>query len=195
MKILLVTVSYWPNADGEALSERRLVQGLIGKEKNIQLIIRSMPKILEHHPDVKLLIVGDGPYSEELKELAEATGVRQNIVFAGMLDRAKTLACFKTSDIFCFASLTDTQGLVLNEAAIVSKPIVFLDPEISPLAEDKVTGILAKNSVTSFAAACNRLIDDKDLAADYGKKAKSIAMTITIDKQAKKLLKIYSDIV
>lgn len=172
-----------------------LFVGRLGKEKNIQLIIRSMPKILESSPGAKLLIVGDGPYSEELKELAEATGVRQNIVFTGMLNRAKTFACFIASDIFCFASLTDTQGLVLNEAAIVSKPIVFLDPEISPLAEDKVTGILAKNSVTSFAAACNRLIDDKDLAADYGKKAKSIAMTITIDKQAKKLLKIYSDIV
>lgn len=172
-----------------------LFVGRLGKEKNIQLIIRSMPKILESSPGAKLLIVGDGPYSEELKELAEATGVRQNIVFTGMLNRAKTFACFIASDIFCFASLTDTQGLVLNEAAIVSKPIVFLDPEISPLAEDKVTGILAKNSVSSFTTACNRLIDDKDLAADYGKKAKSIAMTITIDKQAKKLLKIYSDIV
>ena len=172
-----------------------LFVGRLGKEKNIQLIIRSMPKILEHQPDTKLVIVGDGPYSEELKELAESVGVRQNIVFTGMLDRAKTFACFKASDIFCFASLTDTQGLVLNEAAIVSKPIVFLDPEISPLAEDKVTGILAKNTTTSFATACNRLIGNKNLAADYGKKAKNIAMTITIDKQAKKLLKIYSDII
>ncbi len=182
---------YQIDSDGPLL----LFVGRLGKEKNIQLIIRSMPKILESSPGAKLLIVGDGPYSEELKELAEATGVRQNIVFTGMLNRAKTFACFKTSDIFCFASLTDTQGLVLNEAAIVSKPIVFLDPEISPLAEDKVTGILAKNSVSSFAAACIKLIGNKDLATDYGKKAKSIAMTITIDKQAKKLLKIYSDIV
>jgi len=172
-----------------------LFVGRLGKEKNIQLIIRSMPKILEHHPDTKLLIVGDGPYSEELKELAESVGVRQNIVFTGMLDRAKTFACFKASDIFCFASLTDTQGLVLNEAAIVSKPIVFLDPEISPLAEDKVTGILAKNTTTSFATACNKLLNDKNKATAYGKKAKQIAMTITIDKQAKKLLKIYSDII
>ena len=172
-----------------------LFVGRLGKEKNIQLIIRSMPKILESNPSAKLLIVGDGPYGEELKELAETTGAKQNIVFAGMLDRAKTFACFKTSDIFCFASLTDTQGLVLNEAAIVSKPIVFLDSEISPLTKDKATGILSKNSVSSFTAACNKLIDNKDLAATYGKKAKSIAMTITIDKQAKKLLKIYSDIV
>jgi len=172
-----------------------LFVGRLGKEKNIQLIIRSMPKILEHHPDTKLLIVGDGPYSEELKELAESVGVRQNIVFTGMLDRAKTFACFKASNVFCFASLTDTQGLVLNEAAIVSKPIVFLDPEISPLAEDKVTGILAKNTTTSFAAACNKLLNDKNKATAYGKKAKQIAMTITIDKQAKKLLKIYSDII
>ena len=172
-----------------------LFVGRLGKEKNVQLIIRSMPKILERSPSTKLLIVGDGPYAQELRELAESSGASPSIIFTGMLDRARTLACFKAGDIFCFASLTDTQGLVLNEAAAVAKPMVFVDPAISALATDKVTGILANASVSSFSSACIKLINNKALAETYGKKAKSLALTMTIAKQAKKLLKIYLDIV
>jgi glycosyltransferase involved in cell wall biosynthesis len=171
-----------------------LFVGRLGKEKNIQLIIKSMPKIISKSPDAKLLIVGDGPYYEELKELTTKLGLDENVIFAGMLDRPKTFACFKSSDIFCFASLTDTQGLVLNEAAIESKPIVFLDGEISPLAQDKETGIKTGNSTTSFSNACLELIKNSDLAKKYGGKAKKLAMSITIEKQSKKLLEIYKNI-
>jgi glycosyltransferase involved in cell wall biosynthesis len=111
-----------------------------------------------------------------------------------MLDRADTFACFKSADIFCFASTTDTQGLVLNEAAIESRPIVFLDDEISPLAEDKKTGIKALNNTKSFSEACLELIKNTELSKRYGKNAKKMAMKITIEKQSKKLIEIYKNI-
>lgn len=172
-----------------------LFVGRLGVEKNIQLIIKSMPRILAENPDAVLLIVGDGPYAEDLRQLASSLGVEKNIKFAGMQKRDVAFASFAGSDIFCFASLTDTQGLVLNEAGIKSKPIVFVDEGISPLAQDGVTGIKTKNTAASFAKACNKLINDKDLAEKYGKKANQIAHTITIQKQAEKLLKIYKELV
>jgi glycosyltransferase involved in cell wall biosynthesis len=171
-----------------------LFVGRLGKEKNIQLIIKSMPKILEKSPSTNLLIVGDGPYAEELHELVDALKIKKNVHFTGMLDRAETFATFKEADIFCFASTTDTQGLVLNEAAIESKPIVFLDDEISPLAEDGKTGIKTLNTTKSFSSACLKLIDDPELAKKYGQQAKKLAMGITIEKQSKKLLDIYKKI-
>lgn len=172
-----------------------LFVGRLGKEKNIQLIIKSMTKILAQNPKAQLLIVGEGPYSDELKSLVKELRLTKNVHFSGVLDRNKTFACFKAADVFCFASTTDTQGLVLNEAAIESKPIVFLDSEISPLAQDKKTGIQAKNNPTSFANACLKLISDKELANKYGSKAKDLALEISIEKQSKKLLKIYQEII
>lgn len=171
-----------------------LFVGRLGKEKNIQLIIKSMPKILAQNPNTRLLIVGDGPYAEELKTLAKELRLSKNITFAGLFDRAKTFASFKAADIFCFASMTDTQGLVLNESAIESKPVVFLDHEISPLAQDGKTGIQAKNTTTSFANACLKLINNKDLAKKYGENAKKLALDISIEKQSKKLVNIYKEI-
>lgn len=43
----------------------------VSYEKNIQALLANMPKILSNNPKVKLLIVGDGPYLEELKEQAQ----------------------------------------------------------------------------------------------------------------------------
>lgn len=172
-----------------------LFVGRLGQEKNIQLLLRSMPKILARHPEANLLIVGDGPYANDLHELAEELGIASKTFFTGMLDRPKTFACFKAADIFCFASITDTQGLVLNEAAIEAKPIVFIDDQISPIVRNGVSGIKAKNSTTSFAAACNKLIENPKLAKQYGLNAQKLAKNITIDKQAKKLLELYKTLV
>lgn len=171
-----------------------LFVGRLGVEKNIQLIIKSMPKVLTKNPDAVLLIVGDGPYADELRELASSLGVEKSIKFVGMQGRDVTFASFEACDIFCFASTTDTQGLVLNEAAIKSKPIVFVDEGISPLAEDGVTGIRAGNSIASFSTACNELINNTQLANKYGENANRIAHTITIQKQAVKLLDIYKQL-
>ncbi len=171
-----------------------LFVGRLGMEKNIQLIIKSMPKIISKQPDTKLLIVGDGPYYSELKEMSDKLMLNDSVIFAGMLDRPKTFACFKSGDIFCFASMTDTQGLVLSEAAIESKPIVFLDSEISSLAEDGMTGIKADNTPTSFSSACLKLIREPELAKIYGVNAKKLAMKMTIEKQTRKLIEIYKKI-
>ncbi len=171
-----------------------LFVGRLGQEKNIQLVLRAMPKILDKNPGTNLLIVGDGPYAPELRELAKEIGIGTNVYFTGMLDRPKTFACFRAADVFCFASTTDTQGLVLNEAAIEGKPIVYIDGEISPIVKDGVSAIQAKNTTTSFAAACNKLISNPKLATKLGKNAKKFAKNITIDKQAEKLLNLYNSL-
>ena len=171
-----------------------LFVGRLGKEKNIQLIIKSMPKIIDKNPNAKLMVVGDGPYSGDLKGLASELNLTENIIFTGMLDRDKTFACFKAADIFCFASMTDTQGLVLNEAAIERKPIIFIDADISPLAKDKITGIQAKNTIRSFSESCTKLINSPVLARKYGQTAHKLAMSMTIEKQTKKLVALYSQL-
>lgn len=168
-----------------------LFVGRLGEEKNIQLILRSLPKILDKNPDTNLLIVGDGPYGHELHELTKELDVEKNVFFTGMLDRPKTLACFRSADLFCFASTTDTQGLVLNEAATAGKPIVYLDEEISPILENGISALRAKNSTTSFATNCNKLISNPIFAKKLGNNAKKLAKQITIQKQTKKLLDLY----
>ena len=172
-----------------------LFVGRLGQEKNIQLAIKSMPKILDKNPGTKLMIVGDGPYMDNLKILTNQLNLSDVVIFTGMLNRLETINCFRSCDIFCFPSKTDTQGLVINEAGLEGKPIVFTDDEISPVAVDGMSGIKADNTIKSFSSACVKLINDNEKRKAYGKKAKSLANKITINKQTEKLLKIYNNLV
>lgn len=172
-----------------------LFVGRLGEEKNIQLILRAMLQILENHPETQLLLVGDGPYREDLEQLSEELDLRGNINFTGMLSRGDTFNCFKTADMFVFPSTTDTQGLVINEAGFEAKPIVYIDDMISPITINGVTGIKSHNTARSLAQAITKLIEKPELRRKYGQAARTEAKKITIAKQAHKLIQLYKSVI
>ncbi len=171
-----------------------LFVGRLGEEKNIQQILRAMPHVLDKHPGAHLLIVGDGPYAEELKAETHNLGLEQSVHFTGLLDRAETFSCFSQADLFVFPSTTDTQGLVITEAAIKSKPIVFVDDEISPVTIDHETGLQADGTTRGLTKAIIHLLDKPTMREKYGAAAREEAMKITIAKQAEKLHKFYQSV-
>lgn len=171
-----------------------LYVGRLGEEKNIQRIIKALPYIIEKRPNTQLMIVGDGPYAAELADLAEQMGLKNHVIFTGMLDRPRTFACFKSADVFVFASTTDTQGLVINEAGLAGKPIVFVDDQISPVTIDGKTGIKAPSTARGIATAVNKLLANPKLMAQYGQAAQTAAKTITIAKQTQKLVDLYKSL-
>lgn len=81
----------------------------------------------------------------------------------------------------------------MNEAAYTSLPLIFADPAISQIAEDKVTGILAKPNGEAFAKAVQQLMSSPTLTKKYGTAAHQRALTLTIDHQAKALEDIYQN--
>ncbi|MBI2798314.1 glycosyltransferase [Candidatus Saccharibacteria bacterium] len=172
-----------------------LFVGRLGEEKNIQLLLRAFAHNVKAMPQSRLLIVGDGPYYGQLESLSEDLGIDQLTTFTGSLGRAETFACFRAANVFAFPSLTDTQGLVINEAAYSKKPIVFCDPEISPLTIDGKTGLLAKATVHDLANKIGKLIHNPELAIKFGEQAHTEAKKITMSQQAKKLEHIYAQLI
>jgi glycosyltransferase involved in cell wall biosynthesis len=72
-----------------------------------------------------LIVAGEGPDSDRLRQRATVLGLDDNVRFVGNLDRrTRLLDCYKAGDVFVFASPTETQGLVLIEAMSLGVPIV-----------------------------------------------------------------------
>ncbi|MBP2100684.1 glycosyltransferase family 4 protein [Enterococcus rivorum] len=88
----------------------------ISYEKNIQAIINGLPEIVEKYPNAHLLIVGDGPYVEKLKDLALELGVQNHIQFVGEIPNDQVAIYYKAADYFVSASTSETQGLTYTEA-------------------------------------------------------------------------------
>jgi 1,2-diacylglycerol 3-alpha-glucosyltransferase len=173
-----------------------LFVGRLGKEKNVELILNSMPAILEQVPDAKALIVGEHtPGRGQLEELAAKLGIAGRVSFTGHIDHQELGAIYHQATLFAFPSLTDTQGLVLNEAAHAGLPIVMVDPLITEVVEDGKNGLVTAPNKREFAAAIIKILQDEPLRLSMSSTSRKLAAQHTAGKQAAKLLRLYQDVI
>jgi glycosyltransferase involved in cell wall biosynthesis len=168
-----------------------LYVGRIAKEKNIDVLFTAMQILKRRKANVRLRLVGPGPYLARMRQKVRENKLQSHITLAGGLPRKAALATYGESDIFVFPSLTDTQALVLNEAAFCGLPLLFSDPDISALALNGVTGRFVEPTGEAYADAIEELSQKKALQKQYGKAAQAAAQSIIIDQQATKLVTIY----
>lgn len=95
-----------------------LYVGRISVEKNIQILIN----IFKDRDDLRLILVGDGPYREEMQKRLPSA------VFTGpVYDREKLAQIYSSCDFFLFPSETETFGQVITEALSSGLPVVVSD--------------------------------------------------------------------
>ncbi|MDP0498603.1 MAG: glycosyltransferase family 1 protein [Verrucomicrobiota bacterium JB022] len=87
-----------------------LYVGRVASEKNLPLTIQAWLAMRETRPDLKLVVVGDGP---ERGKLAQE---HPEIVFAGMREGEDLASHYASGDVFLFGSVTETFGNVVTEA-------------------------------------------------------------------------------
>jgi len=172
-----------------------LYVGRITQEKNLDLLIDSFKYVVRKNRHAKLILVGAGIYEEQLQERALKNGIAGRIVFAGRLPRENLGAVYETADVFVFPSLTDTQGLVVNEAAAAGLPSVLCDPEISEVFVPGKTGLLAASRPKAFAQAVLKLLADKERCQSLGRAAKQKAAEYNELEQSKKLVSLYESVI
>lgn len=89
-----------------------LYLGRLGAEKNIQEIMAYYDRLKD--PEIKLYIVGGGPYLDTLKE--DVAAINKEVIFTGMVDSNSVNRYYQAADIFVTASTSETQGLTYYEA-------------------------------------------------------------------------------
>lgn len=172
----------------------------VSYEKNIQALLANMPKILSNNPKVKLLIVGDGPYLEELKEQAQDLAVMDNVIFTGMVSHNETALYYKAADFFISASTSETQGLTYAESLASGKPIIAQsNPYLDDLITDKMFGTLYQTESDLADAVLNAIVSTPvkqekvwqkklyEISAEaFGKSVFAFYLDMIISKKAKK---------
>lgn len=168
-----------------------LYVGRLGKEKNIELLIKAFDKVAEKLPQAKLLICGDFDYRESLETLASSMNNKARIVFCGMIPHEKLGSIYSLADIFAFPSITDTQGLVLHEATHAGLPVVMVDKDITAVVDDGVNGLFARNNPKDFSQKLIKLLEADRLRKRMGRASKKMSSSYTAKKQAKELEILY----
>ncbi len=96
--------------------------GRLSTEKNQARLIRAFVLARQRRPDIRLLIIGDGPLRDDLTSLAARSGAADHIIFAGY--QANPFLAMASADCFVMSSDYEGQPMVILEAAILGLPIV-----------------------------------------------------------------------
>lgn len=172
-----------------------LYVGRLSREKNLDLLVDAFKKISEVNQDVKLMFVGDFDYRKNLEERAVDLGISDKVIFPGRILRNKLDVAYSSASIFLFPSTTDTQGLVVHEAAGAGLPLILCDQEVSEVFVKDETGLLASENSDEFASQIQILLSNPDLAKKLGKAAKKRAAQFSEIGQMEQLEKLYQKII
>ena len=154
-----------------------LFVGRVAHEKNIGFLLEMHVELIKNHPDVLLVITGEGPAEESIKQSIEKLGISNKVRMIGYLDRGHELiACYKAADIFVFASKSETQGLVLLEAMAQGTAVVAIAELGTKSILIEGEGVLiAKDDINDFADKVSVLLSDAPKRQMIGEKGRQYA--------------------
>lgn len=169
-----------------------LFVGRMGQEKNATFILKSFARLYRALPHTRLVMVGEGPQKRELKKMARDLGVGDKVTFTGLLPQNEVVKCYHGADIFVFASLSETQGLVVPEAKTAGLPVVALKANgVSEMVEDGVDGFLTEPSVEEFTAKVKLLLENEVLRKEMAQRAVKNAEKLSSPTFALNILEVY----
>lgn len=151
--------------------------GRLGTEKNLGELMELFAEALENEPDLVFLLVGDGPAREDLERQAQELGVRDHVIFTGMVEPSQVQNYYQLADLFISASTSETQGLTYIEAAANGLPLVCRqDDALADVLKEGENGY-EYTDTESFLRSIEEVLDDPQWRAEASKRSEEIAAT------------------
>ncbi len=154
--------------------------GRIAKEKNIEQVVRVFARLHPLCPDVRLVIVGEGPQREMLGKLAQEMGVQDHVSLPGPKPWEQIDRYYAMGDVFVSASQTETQGLTYVEAMASGLCVCAVNDEcLRGVIEDGVSGILTGSDDDALLEGLVRAFSQE--GADIARRAPQHAEPFSIE--------------
>jgi glycosyltransferase involved in cell wall biosynthesis len=119
--------------------------GRIAHIKGIKYSLRAIASLAESFPDLVFAIAGGDTEGHrlELELEADRLGIRNRLIFTGILGRADGIQALVDADVFVLSSHSENFGLAVVEAMMCGLPVVISDhvgiaPEVSASGAGKV---------------------------------------------------------
>jgi len=161
--------------------------GRLNEQKGHIYLLQAILKLKNKFPDIKVLIVGDGPLMEELKSFANSSGLSNNVIFTGF--RKDIPALLSIMDIFVFPSLWEGLGNALIEAMAAGKAIIAsnLTPINEVIDSDGLGILVPPKDINAISESITFLLKNRDIAENMGILVKNKAFTCFSIKNTVKL--------
>lgn len=113
--------------------------------KNIPLLLEAFCHVIQHDPEISLVLAGDEPDSS-LLALCDQLGIRDHVIFEGKADAERLVALYQGAELMVISSAQEGLGIVMLEALSCGTPVIATDcggPE--GIVIDGITGQIVPN--------------------------------------------------
>jgi glycosyltransferase involved in cell wall biosynthesis len=132
-------------------------------EKNVDMVIAAVDILRREIPDIRAVIVGDGPQKDSLHTKVHDRGLEKHVTFTGFLDNPDSvISLMKASKVFVFPSVREGFGMAALEAMACGLPVVTVDHPGNATTDlvTPETGIITSLSPESLADAVRTCLQD-----------------------------------
>lgn len=170
-----------------------LYVGRVDPEKSIDRAIKAFERASRQDEKIKMVVVGDGIDRPRLEKLVESLGIQAKVQFLGRVLPPDLMEVYKIGKIFITASETETQGIVLIEAAAMGLPIVAVDAgAVKEICQDGVNGVLCRpKDEERMAQGILELVSDEKKWVEYSKNSMKIAKKHDLTHTLRRFEEIY----
>lgn len=131
--------------------------GRLVEHKGFQYALNAFSIVSKKMPDLRFIIVGDGPERKNLENLAKNLGVRDKVDFLGVIpfsERKYLLKLIKGSKCFIFLSSFEGDPLIVSQAVQCKIPIILYDK-----------GVLSEYVRRNNCVGVDNLFDSENIAS------------------------------
>ena len=163
----------------------------LAKEKSVDRIINNHKELVKKYSNMKLLIVGDGPDIDKLKDEAKSLGVSDSVIFTGKVPLSDIPIYYQLGNVFVTASKSETQGLTVVEAISSSLPVVAVkdDSFVNSVIEEFNGFVFTDDE--KYINSISKLYEDKDLYNRLSNQSRLLSADFSSEYFALKVLKVY----
>lgn len=163
-------------------------------EKGQRHLIAALPKVRMMHPEVRLLLAGDGACREELETLAKKLKQSEAVFFPGFVnDVAQVYAAL---DAFAFPSEFEGLGTALQAAMAAGVPSISTRRgALGEVVDDRRTAVAVEPIAGEIAIAMLRLLNDKELRERLGDAGRrEVEQRFSAGRMVENTIRVYEDV-
>jgi glycosyltransferase involved in cell wall biosynthesis len=182
----------------EIASEQGPRIGMVGRlveQKGFHLVLEAAPHILQRFPMARFIVVGEGPYREELTSLARRLRIESSVLFLGQRDDMPSV--YRSMDVFVLPSFNEGMPMTLLEAMAAGIPAIATRVGAVPSVIDhQKTGLLVEpGKIEPLQCALEQLLEAPQLQLSLGSNGQAwVRAHASIETTAEKYAKHYRDL-
>jgi glycosyltransferase involved in cell wall biosynthesis len=160
--------------------------GRLQPYKRVDLLLQAVARVRQRIPDVRLLVIGDGPQAGALRAQAAAAGLESSVEFLGFVSEEVKRDALARAWLHVTASEREGWGLTVLEAAVYGVPTVAGDvPGLRESVAHERSGLLVPpGNVAAFADGVIGLLEHDARRAALGAGARRLAQYYSWDRAA-----------